>query len=116
MSYRSNCRICKRNRSLNNRRSRLCCECEGMTAARSIRLKAERKQRAEAYDGLVELYGEQCMICGHTPNNRRLNVDHCHYSKQLRGLLCFRCNYGLHWFRDSSELLGAAAQYMRQFS
>lgn len=41
-----------------------------------------------------------------------LVVDHCHKSKQIRGLVCHRCNVGLGYFRDDPELLRAAAAYL----
>lgn len=103
-------------RSLNDKRSRLCNLCEGPTKQRENQRKREKQERADAYADLVERFGEQCMICGFVPNEkRRLNVDHCHRTKQLRGLLCYRCNYGLHWFRDDSELLHNAGKYMSRW-
>lgn len=33
----------------------------------------------------------------------------------IRGIVCYQCNTGLRWFRDTPELLDAAAQYLRRF-
>jgi hypothetical protein len=41
-----------------------------------------------------------CGICGKKPVRYRLAVDHDHKTGVIRGLLCFRCNYGLGWFSD----------------
>jgi hypothetical protein len=40
------------------------------------------------------------------------NVDHCHSTKKIRGLLCHHCNAGLGYFKDNPKLLLAAAKYI----
>jgi transposase len=54
--------------------------------------------------------GKSCAICGST---ERLVVDHCHVKLKIRGILCAGCNSGLGYFRDSPELLMAAAVYLQ---
>jgi len=44
------------------------------------------------YDAMLVAQGGVCALCGHPPKKRRLNVDHDHANKKVRGLLCFRCN------------------------
>ncbi|MEU7934145.1 endonuclease domain-containing protein [Micromonospora echinofusca] len=39
-------------------------------------------------------------------------MDHCHNSRQVRGLLCGECKIGLGAFKDSPEALMAAARYL----
>jgi hypothetical protein len=109
------CRLCHQKRQLANTRSRVCYTCFPRWLAKSTQEKAERQLRADAYMGLVMEHDEKCMICGYEPKKRKLNVDHNHKTGQLRGLLCYRCNYGLHWFRDNPELLKAASVYLEQF-
>lgn len=41
-----------------------------------------------------------------------LNIDHCHVTGRVRGLLCMRCNLGLGQFRDSPELIQKALKYL----
>ncbi len=36
-----------------------------------------------------------CGICGKPPTRRWLDVDHCHTTKEVRGLLCNPCNRSL---------------------
>jgi hypothetical protein len=58
---------------------------------------------------------EACQICGcGIPENsgRALNVDHCHVTGAVRGVLCNRCNRGLGFFLDDPALLRAAADYL----
>ena len=79
-----------------------------------IRKWHERDLRRERYGHLVELHGsEVCWICGEPPEDRRLAVDHCHGTGKIRGLLCIRCNQGLGYFRDRTDLLSAAIEYLR---
>ena len=52
-----------------------------------------------------------CLICKQT-SDKKLQVDHCHASLKVRGLLCWRCNRGLGMFKDSPAALRAAAAYV----
>lgn len=57
----------------------------------------------------------RCAICGTTnPKSRhhRFNVDHCHETGMIRGLLCWECNAALGKFRDDPILLLAALRYL----
>ena len=51
-----------------------------------------------------------CPICEQPID--KPNIDHCHASMQIRGVLCTRCNSGLGQFRDSPEILQRAARYL----
>lgn len=50
-----------------------------------------------------------CVICGKTD---KLCIDHCHTSKEVRGLLCSSCNFGLGNFKDNPVLLANAIKYL----
>jgi hypothetical protein len=57
---------------------------------------------------------DACEICGGDPVNASvLSLDHEHLTGTFRGWLCSPCNLGLGNFRDSSDLLVAAARYLR---
>lgn len=80
---------------------------------RAVNLQRQYGLTIERYDGMLVAQGGVCAICGNPPKKRRLCVDHDHKTGKVRGLLCFRCNYGLSWFRDKPELFDTAAGYLR---
>jgi hypothetical protein len=55
----------------------------------------------------------ECVICG---ADEPLVVDHNHATGKVRGMLCNHCNRGLGHFRDDPELLGFAAEYLREMN
>jgi hypothetical protein len=57
---------------------------------------------------------DRCDICNRPPGTHGLHVDHCHLTGVFRGWLCGECNLGLGKFKDSSDLLVAAARYLRK--
>jgi hypothetical protein len=66
---------------------------------------------------LALMYEEQdyqCAICGVTEeeHGKYFAIDHCHSTGKVRGLLCMSCNTGLGNFRDRSDLLMLAIQYL----
>jgi len=70
----------------------------------------------EDYDAMLAKQNGVCAICGGDGAwNRRedlLVVDHCHETKEIRGLLCHACNQGLGLFRDNPKTLLAAIEYL----
>jgi hypothetical protein len=47
----------------------------------------------EEYNHILKEQNYGCAICGKNKTNKRsLAVDHCHRTKQIRGLLCELCN------------------------
>lgn len=61
---------------------------------------------------LSESQGHRCKICGEADSKGSLNIDHCHSTKKVRGLLCGNCNRAIGLFRDSPESLRNAAEYL----
>ena len=41
-------------------------------------------------------------------------VDHCHTTKQVRGLLCQQCNSGIGMFGDNIEIMLRAIEYLKK--
>lgn len=66
------------------------------------------------YEALYEAQGGRCFICRRaTGKARRLSVDHCHSTGEVRALLCRPCNDLLGHVRDDIETLRRAAIVLR---
>ena len=46
--------------------------------------------------------------------SKRCNVDHCHKTGNVRGLLCNRCNVTIGRMEDSADLLRSAAAFLER--
>ncbi len=68
------------------------------------------------YIAMSERQGGRCAICGRTPDEGGLVIDHEHGSGKVRGLLCGPCNRGLGMFGDEAARLKAAVEYLEQNS
>jgi hypothetical protein len=55
-----------------------------------------------------EYLSNPCSIC-REPSKA---IDHCHETGQVRGALCNSCNKGLGFFKESSQRLHAAINYL----
>lgn len=75
------------------------------------------------YEAILVDQGEVCWICQNPPKNKRLAVDHKHKSgerrrnprekrSRVRGLLCWHCNAALGKFKDDSNIMRRAAEYV----
>lgn len=72
-------------------------------------LKSKYGLTVEAYDAMLEKCKGCCHLCG---SAGKLNVDHCHSTGAVRGLLCTACNTGLGKLGDTRESLLAALRYL----
>jgi hypothetical protein len=87
-------------------------------AVRISKLRKYGLSRAE-YLALLARQNGLCALCGRPPvklhrGGTHLAVDHDHETGAVRGLLCTNCNTGLGCFRDDSDLLGRAIEYLRR--
>jgi hypothetical protein len=99
--------------------------------AREISLKSKRKRRKENIEyqlmrnyGLtledievmMENQGRRCRICTILldEDSRGPQVDHCHDTGRVRGILCFKCNTALGFLQDSVENLKRAIEYLER--
>lgn len=80
------------------------------------RILRQRGLSGADYDSMLVIQAGRCALCGELPGDagrsERLNIDHCHASGKVRGLLCSMCNQGLGFFRDNPEILVKAATYL----
>lgn len=95
-----------------------------LAAARKHHYKKLARKHGMTSEELEALYEEadgKCQICGEDETARRgkrvrrLNLDHCHRTGKVRGLLCSDCNRGIGMFRDDAARLQSAIQYLSQF-
>ena len=106
---RSHCRACETKRK----------------RARDTRTKEERANQhllnkygitAELRDKLADIQGG-CGICGTKKPGGRFNtwnIDHCHHTGKVRGVLCWDCNVGIGKLKDDAQLLRRAIQWLEQ--
>jgi len=78
---------------------------------------------ATEYEKMFDSQGGVCYICGASPKNNRLHVDHKHEKgerkqnprgkrNRVRGLLCWQCNSAMGKFKDDPVRLRKAAEYL----
>ena len=68
----------------------------------------------QQYARMLKVQCGGCAICGEGFDGKktRPNVDHCHATGKVRGLLCRRCNILLGHVEDDSALLTEALEYL----
>lgn len=73
----------------------------------------------EDYASMMKAQGGGCKICGCTPENNiragkqnHLFVDHDHNTGKIRGILCYRCNTAISYFREDIKLVKKAVEYL----
>lgn len=62
------------------------------------------------YDTLILRAEGRCEMCAQMTH--RLNIDHCHETGVVRGLLCMNCNVGLGRMGDTLERAQQAVAYL----
>ena len=67
-----------------------------------------RKVRLAAQSG-------KCAIC-ELPVVSRPQLDHCHTSGVIRGVLCQNCNHGLGHFKDTPAIMQKAINYLEKWT
>lgn len=102
----------------------ICKDCQRVRS-RAYEQTRERKDRFQTkavkgftkarFESMNEAQKGLCKICQQSPKKKRLSVDHCHQSNQIRGLLCEGCNLGLGHFKDNPEILARAIAYLSAF-
>ena len=66
------------------------------------------------YDLLLENQSNKCKICElEFVTEKDINIDHCHETNQVRGLLCRSCNVGLGHMKDDIQILERAINYVK---
>jgi hypothetical protein len=81
----------------------------------------------EQLQNILTLQNNKCLIClnevkmfifDFTNGDKREShfgvIDHCHKTKNIRGILCDTCNKGLGFFKDDINLLNSAIKYLNE--
>ena len=69
----------------------------------------------EDYDALWKEQGKVCAACGATePRGGKWHIDHCHETKQVRGILCSSCNLALGLAGESVNVLLGLLAYVQR--
>lgn len=63
----------------------------------------------EERDAILEKQGGVCAIC----EGNATDVDHCHITGAVRGVLCRQCNTALGLFKDDTTRLLRAVEYLK---
>lgn len=87
-----------------------------------IKVCSSRRITVDRYHEMVKEQDNKCGICEREetckdPKHdrvRRLSIDHCHRTGNVRGLLCHSCNTAIGKFKDDIELLHKAIRYITQ--
>jgi len=67
----------------------------------------------EEKNAMIDNQDGKCLICGDIlDKGSRTCVDHCHKTKNIRGILCSRCNSLLGFSEDNVEILKNAIKYL----
>lgn len=65
----------------------------------------------QQYNAMLNRQQNCCAICG-CNFTKTPNIDHCHDTGAVRGLLCYKCNAGLGLLGDSKETIEKALRYL----
>lgn len=113
------CVKCGRNRAerfFTGPRGKTCSTCRRRSssrATRGVRLVQTYGISTEDYERILAYQEGKCAICHRTPRYN-MDVDHCHKTGVIRGLLCKLCNRRLlPAARDDAANLARAIHYLQ---
>ena len=109
-SYCYECKECTRSRVTKNYK-------KNPAKHRNTHLLRSYGISSEDFDKLLTEQNHCCAICGTSEPGGRydtFNVDHCHETGKVRGLLCKSCNIALGEFKDDIDMLKKAVVYLEK--
>lgn len=114
-AYRADCRECGTYKRLHNYHHE-----GGKEKQKKRSFKNNLKKYGITPENYQELFKQQegkCAICSSSEvsvarRSYNLFVDHDHKTGKVRGLLCHHCNTGLGHYKDNTETLQKAIEYL----
>ncbi len=94
---------------------------ESIVRNKIIDLKKKFNLDYRDYLNMVEQQNNKCAICGNEETAKfqggvkTLSVDHNHKTKQVRGLLCFRCNLMVGFANEDVKILKSCINYLKKW-
>jgi hypothetical protein len=95
--------------------------CKPCMLSDGIRNKYRGLKGLEDYDRMLKEQDGKCGMCKIPENNtsrngkvKRFNIDHCHETGEVRGLLCSFCNSILGYARDDVNILKDGIIYLEK--
>lgn len=71
----------------------------------------------EHYHEMIQAQNQKCAICNtDKPTLKGWQIDHCHSTGKVRGILCHHCNTAIGQFKDNIDHLLNAIDYLRKHS
>ncbi len=95
-----------------SRGSRYCGACTSTKFKYGLTIPQRNKLLSDQ-NGLCKVCSRPIFFDG-TPGSKSssANIDHCHSSNKIRGVLCWPCNVALGKFNDDVEILKSAIIYL----
>lgn len=127
ISYKPKCKVCllpeSRKRQQNNYKKQRAANKRSYDKHEESRYVKDKCRKydliPEELNFLINYHNEKCAICGEPEtskdnqgNVRRLAIDHCHKTGEVRGMLCHAHNVGLGAFQDNIKHLNSAIKYL----
>lgn len=82
-------------------------------ANRNRQIKHRYGITLDEWEKIKSNQNHSCAIC--KLKVKRLVIDHCHKTLQVRGLLCSQCNTMLGMAKDTTEMLNSAIKYLEKY-
>ena len=81
-------------------------------------LKNNYSASLQEYELIWKSQGYLCAICKRPrlPEEKAFCLDHNHETGELRGILCHKCNMGLGYFKESTDSLRHALEYLEKWN
>ena len=85
-------------------------------SARKSHLKRNYGLTEDGYNEMIISQNNSCLICKSSFEDKKINIDHCHQTNKVRGLLCSQCNMAIGLLKDCSKIVYAMYKYLKLHS